>query len=254
MFRIVIPARYQSSRLPGKPLADIGGKPMIAHVYERALETNADSIVIATDDQRIADVAQDLGADVFLTELDHQSGTERIAEVAQIKKYADEDIIVNLQGDEPFIPSILLDQVATTLATQDTAQMASLYMPIKNRDDIFNPHIVKTVFDKDQYAMYFSRAPIPWIHGVFDKETISDNFDLSLFFRHIGIYAYTAGFIKEYIALPISPLEKPVSLEQMRVLWNGYKIVLAEAKEPPGQEINTENDLEKARKIYSSDS
>ena len=251
MLRIVIPARYQSSRLPGKPLVDIGGKPMIAHVYERALATKADSIVIATDDQRIVDVCHDFKAEVFYSEQDHQSGTERIAEVVTQLGYADDDIIINLQGDEPFVDPSLLNQVASILEASDLAKMSSLYAPIEIHEDIFNPNIVKTILDKNNYAMCFSRAAIPWLHGVFDQNEIPD-VDLSLFKKHIGIYAYYTGFIKEYIELPLSPLEKPESLEQLRVLWNGYKIILGKALAATGQEVNTEADLEKARLFYKT--
>lgn len=251
MLRIVIPARYQSSRLPGKPLVDIGGKPMIEHVYERAQETKADSIVIATDDQRIVEACSKFNADVFYSELDHQSGTERIAEVITQRNYADDDVIINLQGDEPFLEPSLLNQVASTLEASKEARMSSLYAPIEQHEDVFNPNVVKTILDKNDYAIYFSRAPVPWLHGVFDKQEIPD-FDLSLFNRHIGIYAYYVSFIKEYIELPISPIEKPVSLEQLRVLWNGYKIALGKVDKMIGQEVNTEADLEKAREFYKN--
>lgn len=251
MLRIVIPARYQSSRLPGKPLMDIGGKPMIAHVYERAQETKADSIVIATDDKRIVDACDKLGADVFYSEYPHQSGTERIAEVISELGYADDDVIINLQGDEPFLSPELLTQLAATLETSDDASMSSLYAPIEKCEDVFNPNIVKTVIDRNNNALFFSRAPVPWLHGVFDQNDIPD-FDLTLFNRHIGLYAYYAGFVKKYIELPVSPIEKPVSLEQLRVLWNGYKIVLSKVDKMIGQEVNTEADLEKAREFYKS--
>lgn len=249
MFRIVIPARYESTRLPGKPLVDIGGMPMIKHVYQRALETNADSILIATDDERIAEVCQGFNAEVFISNKDHQSGTERIAEVISEYEYADNDIIVNLQADEPFLPASLLNQVASTLSDQTDAPMASLYIPLETHSDVFNSNIVKVVMDKNGYALYFSRAAIPWIRGVFDKQDKND-FDLTLFNRHIGVYAYYAWFVKQYITLPLSPIEHPACLEQLRVLWNGYKIKLSGAEQVPGQEINTAEDLAKAREIY----
>lgn len=249
MFRIVIPARYQSSRLPGKPLLEIGGTPMITHVYQRALETGADSVIIATDHQDIVTVCEELGADYFLSNADHQSGTERIAEVVAEKNYADDDIIVNLQGDEPFVVPVLLKQVADALACNPSASMSSLFIPLETHEEVFNSNVVKVCLDKNNYALYFSRASIPWLRGVFDQQHDND-FDLSLFHRHIGIYAYTAKFVKQYIELPVSPLEKQECLEQLRVLWNGHKIIMAEAHELPGQEVNTESDLQKAREFF----
>lgn len=251
MIHIIIPARYQSSRLPGKPLVDIGGKPMIQHAYQRALATGADSVVIATDHQDILTACQKFGAEVFMTKANHQSGTERIAEIVHEKNYDNDDVVINLQGDEPFIAPTLLMQVATALAESKEAVMSSLYIPLTAHEDVFNPNVVKVCLDKNQHALYFSRAPIPWLRGVFASNNKTE-FDLSLFHRHIGIYAYTAGFVKEYIQLPESPLEQQESLEQLRVLWNGYKIIMSEASELPGQEVNTEEDLEKARKFYQT--
>ena len=250
MLRIVIPARYQSTRFPGKPLQEIGGLPMIAHTYQRALEANVDSIVIATDDERIAAAVKAIGSDVFFSTTEHASGTERIAEVAQQLGYDDEDIVINLQGDEPFVPAILLRQTAETLAMHADASMATVYIPLESSVDVFNPNIVKVVLDKHNYALYFSRASIPWLRGVFDNES-QPNFDLTSFHRHIGIYAYRAGFVKCYHELVISPLEKQESLEQLRVLWNGHKIILSQATELPGQEVNTPEDLERVQAIYT---
>lgn len=249
MFHIIIPARYQSSRLPGKPLLEIGGIPMIVHVYQQALKAGAESVVIATDDKRIEQVLLAEGANVFMSDVPHDSGTERLAEVVDALDYSDDDIIVNLQGDEPFVPTKLLQQVAQELQENSMASMSSLYIPLEVHEDVFNPNIVKVVLDKHKFALYFSRAPIPWLRDDFAEEKV-DDFDLSLFHRHIGIYGYRANFIKEYVKLPSSPLEQYESLEQLRVLWNGYKIILAEASTMPGQEVNTAEDLEKARKIF----
>ena len=248
MFRIVIPARYASSRLPGKPLKMIGDKSMISHVYQRALEAKPASIVIATDDKRIEDVAAADGADVYISSIEHSSGTERIAEVVREKAYADDDIIVNLQGDEPFVPAVLLHQVVKALEENKDAQMSSLFIPLESYKDVFNPNVVKVVLDKNNCALYFSRAPIPWLRAAFEN-TEPENFDLSLFHRHIGIYGYRAKFLKDYDQLTVSALETQTSLEQLRVLWNGYKIVLAKAITLPGQEINTEEDLKRAQEI-----
>lgn len=249
MFHIVIPARIKSTRLPNKPLQEIGGIPMVLHVYQRALEANAASVVVATDDEQIKRICEAAGATVFISDIDHQSGTERICEVVSALNYHDDDIIVNLQGDEPFAPASFLQQVAELLQKHPDANMSSIYTSLKHKEDVFNPNIVKIALDKNQQALYFSRAPIPWLRGVFDRSTASD-FDLSIFHHHIGIYGYRASFIKQYNELPVSPLESLEALEQLRVLWNGYKIILTAAHEAPGFEINTPEDLEKARAFY----
>ena len=249
MSHIIIPARYHSTRLPGKPLVDIGGVPMILRVYERAQQVGAQSVVVATDDERIASVLRAVGAEVFVSDVDHQSGTERLAEVVAAGTYSDDDIIVNLQGDEPFIPVELLQQVATTLQQSNDAAMSTLYVPFEQAVDVFNPNIVKVVLDERDYALYFSRAPIPWLRDQFhDIQTISE-FDALPFRRHIGIYAYRASFVKQYGALMESPLEKYECLEQLRVLWHGYKIALAAAVTLPGQEVNTPEDLIRAQEF-----
>lgn len=251
MFHIIIPARYQSSRLPGKPLLDIGGIPMIVHVYRQALKAGAESVVVATDDKRIEKLLLDEGAQVFMSDIPHESGTERLGEVVEKLEYSDNDIIVNLQGDEPFVPIKLLQQVANDLQQHYSASMSTIYIPLDNHEDVFNPNVVKVVLDKENFALYFSRAPIPWLRDDF-AEGKKEDFNLSLFHRHIGIYAYRANFFKEYIKLPVSPLEKYECLEQLRVLWNGHKIILSEATAIPGQEVNTAQDLEKARQIYEA--
>lgn len=246
MFHIIIPARYQSTRLPGKPLLPIGDKPMISHVFERAMASGAKSVMVATDDQRIADVFP--AEQVFLSSTPHHSGTERIAEVVDKMGYNDDDIIVNLQGDEPFIPTELLQQVAGVLAENPGADMATLYTPIQSVDDVFNPNIVKVVLDKHNYALYFSRAQIPYSRDGFAGEQKS--LTAELYFRHIGLYAYRVKFIKQYIQLSETPLERLECLEQLRVLAHGHRIVLAEALKLPALEVNTEEDLEKARDYY----
>ena len=198
MFHIIIPARYQSSRLPGKPLLDIGGIPMIVHVYRQALKAGAESVVVATDDERIEKVLLAENAQVFMSDIPHDSGTERLGEVVEKLGYSDSDIIVNLQGDEPFVPIKLLQQVANDLQHHFSASMSTIYIPLDNHEDVFNPIVVKVVLDKENFALYFSRAPIPWLRDDFADNKTTD-FDLSLFHRHIGIYAYRANFIKEYI-------------------------------------------------------
>ena len=172
------------------------------------------------------------GQKFFLSQAEHQSGTERIAEVVRALGYDEQDIIVNLQADEPFIDPQLLRQTAAKLAADEVASMSTVYIPLDKTEDVFNPNIVKVVLDKHDYALYFSRAPIPWLRGVFDQQ--QSEFPLQLFHRHIGIYAYRAGFVKQYRELAASPLEQYESLEQLRVLWNGYKIILSEAAALPG--------------------
>lgn len=248
MFRIVIPARYKSTRLPAKPLALIGDKTMLEHVYMRALEADADSVVIATDDERIQVLAEQLGASVCMTDENHPTGTDRIAEVVEKMNYADNDIIINLQGDCPFLPGKLLQQVGHALAEHPDASVSTLYTSINHFDEIFNPNIAKVVLDKNNYAMYFSRAPIPWLREHFGKQHHND-VDLTIFHAHIGVYAYRTSFVKQYRNLPISPLENYEGLEQIRVLWNGYKIIAAKASVLPGQEVNTPEDLATANKL-----
>ncbi|TRW49979.1 3-deoxy-manno-octulosonate cytidylyltransferase [Aliidiomarina halalkaliphila] len=246
-FTVVIPARYQSTRLPGKPLADIHGKPMIQHVYERAIQSGASEVIIATDDQRIVDVVSGFGGRAMLTSTDHQSGTERLAEVVDLLALADDQVVVNVQGDEPFIPPEIICQVAENLASQRSAPMATLSVPLTSSDELFNPNVVKVVADASNYALYFSRAAIPW-----DRERFTANRDhaelvLGMYRRHVGIYAYRAGFVERYAEWEPSPLEQLESLEQLRVLWHGEKIHVAEAIIEPPAGIDTPEDLARAR-------
>ena len=249
-FRVVIPARHASMRLPGKPLLEIAGKPMIQHVYERALDCGADSVVIATDDERIQKVAEAFGADVCMTSPEHPSGTDRLAEVVSKLSYDNNDIVVNVQGDEPLMPSNLVEQVAELLVQSNSADVATLCTPILDGNDIFNPNIVKVVTDKESNALYFSRAPVPWHRDAFAKEkdiVLDDN----VYFRHIGLYAYRVSFLKNYTSLTPSPLEIIESLEQLRVLWHGHKIAVANACEIPGPDVDTMDDLKKVEMILS---
>jgi 3-deoxy-manno-octulosonate cytidylyltransferase (CMP-KDO synthetase) len=244
---IIIPARFASSRLPGKPLRDICGKPLIQHVYERALASGAARIVIATDDARIADAASALGAEVCMTSAKHSSGTERIAEVVQKLAIAENSTIVNLQGDEPLMPSTLIRAVADTLEAHPRASMATAMHAITDETMMANPNVVKVVCDRDNFALYFSRAPIPWQaeHGEKASQPTTA-------FRHIGLYAYRAGFVTRYAAWPPAPLEIIERLEQLRVLWNGERIVLHKVSEAPGAGVDTLEDLERVRKILQS--
>ncbi|PMH44999.1 3-deoxy-manno-octulosonate cytidylyltransferase [Vibrio sp. 10N.286.49.B3] len=247
-FTVVIPARFQSTRLPGKPLADIHGKPMIQWVYEQSLQSGADQVIIATDDAQVEAVAKGFGATVCMTSPDHESGTERLAEVVKLMGIADDHIIVNVQGDEPLIPPSIIKQVAHNLAAS-VAPMATLGVEISHESEVFNPNAVKVVTDKDGYALYFSRASIPWDRDNFAES--SQNIVQPLL-RHIGIYAYRAGFINTYINWQPSTLEKIECLEQLRVLWYGEKIHVAVAKESPAAGVDTPEDLEAVRAIVAA--
>ncbi|MDX7872881.1 3-deoxy-manno-octulosonate cytidylyltransferase [Aeromonas caviae] len=250
-FVVVIPARYASTRLPGKPLADIHGKPMVQHVVEKALQSGADRVIVATDDERVqqalAPFAAAAGFEVCMTSPDHQSGTERLAEVCRHYGFAADTIIVNVQGDEPLIPPVIIRQVADNLAAA-SAPMATLSVPIRDAEEAFNPNAVKVVTDKDGYALYFSRASIPWDRDAFarSREQIGDHYQ-----RHIGIYAYRAGFIQRYVDWAPSVLEQIEALEQLRVLWYGEKIHVAQALQAPPVGVDTQADLDKVRALLA---
>ncbi len=249
-YTIVIPARFASTRFPGKPLVEIMGKTMLHRVYKQCQKTKANRIVIATDEDKIAKEAKKIGADVCMTSEAHQSGTARIGEVIQTLGLKDDEIVVNVQGDEPFIPSAIIDQVASNMALYTEAEMATLAVPIEAVDEIFNKNAVKVVTDKNGYALYFSRAPIPYDRDEFSKETIktiSPNY-----LRHVGLYAYRAAFVRQYLNWPASPLEEIESLEQLRVLWHGEKIHVGIANENPPAGIDTPEDLEQAIKYLKS--
>ncbi|MGM3160534.1 3-deoxy-manno-octulosonate cytidylyltransferase [Dickeya undicola] len=248
-FTAIIPARYASTRLPGKPLADIHGKPMVVHVMERARESGASRVVVATDHPDVARAIELAGGEVCLTSPDHNSGTERLAEVIDRYGFADDEIIVNVQGDEPLIPPVIIRQVADNLAGS-RAGMATLAVPITTSEEAFNPNAVKVVTDAEGYALYFSRATIPWERDRFaeSRDAIGDHF-----LRHIGIYAYRAGFIRRYVGWAPSQLEKIEMLEQLRVLWYGEKIHVAVAKEVPSVGVDTPEDLARVRAVMSAD-
>ncbi|QDP01742.1 3-deoxy-manno-octulosonate cytidylyltransferase [Thalassotalea sp. PS06] len=247
-FTVVIPARFNSSRLPGKVLADINGKPMIEWVVEKALASGASRVIVATDNQQVMDAMASLPIEVCETRSDHQSGTERLAEVVEKYQFSDDEIIVNVQGDEPFIPSENIAQVANNLAQQSLARMATLAVDIKSSDEVFNPNVVKVICDKEGYALYFSRSSIPFDRDEFSASN-SDARKLRCdYLRHIGIYAYRAGFIKDYVSWPTSELETIEALEQLRVLYQGEKIHVEVAKSHlPVEGVDTPEDLEKAR-------
>lgn len=242
-FVVIIPARYASTRLPGKPLQDINGKPMIVHVLERARESGAERIIVATDHDEVARAVEAVGGEVCMTRADHQSGTERLAEVIEKCGFSDDTAIVNVQGDEPTIPPVIIRQVAENLKNSQ-AGMATLAVPIHSAEEAFNPNAVKVVMDAEGYALYFSRATIPWDRDRFaeSREAIGDTL-----LRHIGIYGYRAGFIRRYVSWPASPLEQIEMLEQLRVLWYGEKIHVAVAQQVPGTGVDTPEDLARVR-------
>ncbi|SDB11023.1 3-deoxy-manno-octulosonate cytidylyltransferase (CMP-KDO synthetase) [Pseudidiomarina indica] len=247
-YTVIIPARYASQRLPGKPLAMIGTKPMIQRVYERALAAGARAVIVATDDPRIVTAVHEFGGQAMLTSADHQSGTERLAEVIEQLQLADDEVVVNVQGDEPFIPPAIIRQVAENLASQQQAGMATLAVPLTELAEILSPHAVKVVTDQQGYALYFSRAPIPY-----ERDGMAENRlgALANYQRHIGIYAYRAGFIRRYVEWPASPLEHIESLEQLRVLWHGEKIHVATALEAPPAGVDTPADLARANQAVT---
>ncbi|MCG8123905.1 MAG: 3-deoxy-manno-octulosonate cytidylyltransferase, partial [Candidatus Thiodiazotropha taylori] len=241
-FKVVIPARYASVRLPGKPLLEIAGKPMIQHVHERAVESGASQVVIATDSEQIADACRGFSADVCMTSAEHRSGSDRIAEVVTQRGWADEEIIVNLQGDEPCMPAELLSQVAEDMSQHDAAGVTTLSAPITERKMLFDPHVVKVVTDIQGYALYFSRAPIPWHRDEFiDAESPLP--EDTGFARHIGLYAYRAGYLARFVAWKRAPIERAESLEQLRVLWHGGRIHVSNANTDPGHGVDTRDDL-----------
>ncbi|WP_290522327.1 3-deoxy-manno-octulosonate cytidylyltransferase [Alcanivorax sp.] len=248
-FYVVVPARYASTRLPGKPLADLAGKPMVARVAERCQVSDADKVYVATDDQRIADA---LGGQVpvVMTRDDHPSGTDRLQEVAAQLGLADDDIIVNVQGDEPLIPAAVINQVAENLAANPDCQMATLCEPIEHSDDLFNPNVVKAVFDTRGKALYFSRAPIPWHRDAF----ADGGRDLAAgeWWRHIGIYAYRVAFLHRYVTWAPAVLEKLESLEQLRAMANGESIHIAPSCEPVPGGIDTPDDLQRVQALLAA--
>jgi len=249
-FRVVIPARYASSRLPGKPLADIGGRPMVRHVLERALQAGAESVTVATDDVRVQRVVEAAGYQALLTSPDHQSGTERLVEVAETLDWPDDALVVNVQGDEPLIDPALIREAARQLVLHDDAVMATLAHPIHDHADFVNPNVAKVVPDEAGYALYFSRAPIPWPRDAFSaRQPMPHEFGA---LRHIGLYAYRAGFLRIYASLGRSPLERHEMLEQLRVLWHGYRISLGVTPIAPAPGVDTPEDLERVRALFQA--
>ena len=246
MFKVVIPARYASTRLPGKPLLDIAGKPMVVRVADQAAKSGASEIVIATDFEPIISVAKTYNFKAMMTRVEHTSGTDRIAEVAAQLGWHDDEIVVNVQGDEPLIDPNLITQVAQHLANSKDAVMATACHAIHDEASMINPNMVKVVMDAHCNALYFSRAPIPYPRDDAHKSNIQAH-------RHIGIYAYRVGFLKKYAQLSATELEKIESLEQLRVLFHGYKIGVVITKNAPASGVDTQVDLDYVRSIFKQE-
>lgn len=247
-FRVAIPARYASTRLPGKPLLAIAGRPMIEHVYRQALASGAREVVIATDDPRIRDAAEGFGATVCMTDAGHASGTDRLAEVAQRLNWPDEAIVVNLQGDEPLMPPPLLARVAQGLEEHPEAGIATVAAPIHDRREVFDPNAVKVVLDVQGYALYFSRAPIPYHRDAFARggDALPEG---THYLRHIGLYAYRAEVLRRYPQLPPCMPERAESLEQLRALWNGIRIHVLVTDAAPPVGVDTPADLARVEAV-----
>ncbi len=255
-FIVLIPARYASSRLPGKALADIGGKPMVVRVAELARASGAAAVWIATDDERILAAARAHGCDALMTRTGHATGTDRLAEAASELGLGDEEIVVNVQGDEPLLPPALVGRLAHTLAQRSPAAIVTACAPLASAAEMFDPNAVKVVVDRAGYALYFSRAPIPYARDAFaadgERSAAARSVPSGLpAYRHLGIYAYRAGFLREYGALAPAPIERFEALEQLRALWYGHRIavVVAEPAPPPG--VDTPADLEQARRLFA---
>lgn len=247
-FTVVIPARYASTRLPGKPLAEIAGKPMIRHVWERARESRAERVVVATDDPRIAEACESFGAEAMMTAADHASGTDRLAEVASKLELDPAHRVVNVQGDEPLIPPALINQVADNLDRYPDARIATLCEEIGDIDSVLNPNVVKVVFDHRGMAHYFSRAPVPWARDAWGKSPGPAPLPAeTTWYRHIGIYGYRAGLLADFVRWSPAPTELAESLEQLRALYNGAAIHVAVAAEAPPAGVDTEADLQRLR-------
>ncbi len=249
-FKVVIPARYASTRLPAKPLADIAGKPMVVRVVEAALRSAASAVCVATDDERVRAAVASHGYQVLMTDPQHASGTDRLAEVAATLGWADDEIVVNVQGDEPLIAPALIDAVAAALAADSAAAVATAARNLAEPADFFNPNVVKVVCDREGRALYFSRAPIPWARDAFAAAPgqLPEKHGA---LRHIGIYAYRAGFLHRYGQLAASPIEGIEALEQLRVLWHGYVIRVAVFDHPPEPGVDTASDLERVRRKFA---
>lgn len=248
-FRVVIPARFASTRLPGKPLADIAGKPMVVRVCEAAQRSGADEVIVATDDARVRDAVAANGYAVAMTRADHPSGTDRIAEVARQRGWNNDDVVVNVQGDEPLIDPLLIAKAADALAVDAAVAIATAAHAIDDFDDFINPNVVKVVVAANGRALYFSRAPIPWHRdGFMARPTILPAELAAL--RHVGIYAYRVGFLHRHCRLTPAPIEQWEALEQLRALWHGFHIHVIDCVHPPEPGVDTPADLVRAQARY----
>ena len=250
-FIVLIPARYASTRLPGKPLSDILGKPMVVRVAERARASGAERVVIATDDERIRSAALEHGIDAVLTRSDHPTGTDRLAETAAQLKLGDRAIVVNVQGDEPLLEPALIREVAEELRTHADASIATACHPIDDPQEAFSANVVKVVLDRAAYALYFSRATIPWARDAFAAGREKLPLGLPLY-RHYGLYAYRVGFLRHYPSLAPAPIERFEALEQLRALWYGYRIAVKITTGTPAPGVDTQEDLERVRALYAA--
>ena len=255
-FFAVIPARHASTRLPGKPLADIHGKPMVVRVAERAAASGAAGVWVATDHAGVAEAVTAAGVKVVMTSPDCASGSDRLAEVASQLGWSDDSVVVNVQGDEPLIDPQLIRAVAMALLAHPDAAMATVRHPLHDAAEAFNPNVVKVVTDKDGYALYFSRAPIPWARDAWAEASplpphasLPTGLPIS---RHIGLYAYRVGFLKAYPTLSRPAIEAFESLEQLRALWHGYRILVIETDQPIPPGVDTPEDLEKVRALFAA--
>ena len=245
MYHIVIPARYGSTRLPAKALADINGKPLVYWVWRQAMQSQAVSVTVATDDARIQEAMMLHGAEVLMTDANHPSGTDRLAEVARLKAWDSSAIVVNLQGDEPLMPVSNLEQVAGLLKGHPKASIATLCEPIDTADAFRDPSVVKVVSDGLGRAHYFSRSPIPYVRGA------DDAFIPPEARRHVGLYAYRVSFLADFASQPVAPLEQLESLEQLRALHCGHEIRIADALEPVPAGVDTQKDLDAVRRLMA---
>jgi len=251
-FTVVIPARFSSTRLPGKPLKDIAGKSMIQRVYEQANKSNATRVLVATDDQRVADEVISFGGEVCMTSAEHQSGTDRLQEVASQYGFTDDHIVVNVQGDEPLIPPNVINQVAENLSQYRSAGVSTLCEPIESDADFANPNIVKVVADHQGMALYFSRASIPWPRD-HDNHQVTGMSPTIQPMRHIGIYAYRVAMLNHFIHWPIAPIEAIECLEQLRFMWNGERIHVAQAEALVPGGVDTEADLQRVISLLEAE-
>jgi 3-deoxy-manno-octulosonate cytidylyltransferase (CMP-KDO synthetase) len=245
---VLIPARLASTRLPDKPLADLGGRPMVVRVAERARQSRATRVVVATDSAAVGDACATHGVEAVLTRADHPSGSDRLAEACELLGLAGDDVVVNVQGDEPLIAPQLIDAVADLLRAHPLASMSTAAHPIANVQDLRNPNVVKVVTDTDGIALYFSRAPIPWWRdGAVDGAAALPQ---PLPLRHIGIYGYRAGFLRAFPNLAQAPMERIEALEQLRALWHGHRIAVHLSADAPGAGVDTPQDLERVRALF----